>query len=37
VREVCIRDSAFRQVDAANILRHVEGFTTPRVVFPAPA
>lgn len=36
VRDVHIRDCAFRRVEAANILHHVEGFTARGVVFPAP-
>jgi len=37
VRDVRIARSSFRRVEAENILRHVEGFTTHGVVFPAPA
>jgi polygalacturonase len=37
VRDVHIRDSVFRRVEAVNILHHVEGFIAQQVVFPAPA
>jgi polygalacturonase len=36
VRDVRIKESIFHRVDAANILRHVAGFTARGVVFPAP-